>query len=90
MRRFLSAVSQSLLGRKWSARVADERSLSRVEHGHGHGDRYWLSAVLDIVRKPLELVSCIMGRTDGGVEHVTVPDMDELMVRDGMRYAIFV
>ncbi|KAG1364247.1 hypothetical protein COCNU_11G010740 [Cocos nucifera] len=77
-----------------SARVADESSLEGAEHGHHeehrHGGWLGISAVLAVVRIPLELVSCIMGQTEDGGELVTASDMNELMVRDGMRFAIYV
>lgn len=95
MRRFLSAANRTLLGRRRSARVADESSLEGAEHGSDEGHRRggWpgISAVLAMLQMTLELVSCIMGQTEDGGQLVTASDyMNELMVRDGMRYAIYV
>ncbi|KAJ6829175.1 uncharacterized protein M6B38_360215 [Iris pallida] len=89
----------SIRRRQKSSRVADESAVGSLQAlNQAHVDRSVssLSVLLVIVRAPLAVASCLMGQTDGmeeawaSGEQPRTAEMDHLMVRDSMRYAIYV
>lgn len=78
---------------KKSSRVADESSIGSlvVDQGQNGGDRH-LSVFLAIVRAPMVVASCFVGKPNGMAsgDNLQSADMDQFMMHDSMRYAIYV
>lgn len=97
MWQLLAAMKRGLgIGRyKKSARVADESSLGPLAHDQlQEGSRSTLSVLLAIVRAPMVVATCFapngMEEVWASGERPRTSEMDHLMVRDSMRYAIYV
>jgi len=80
-----------------SSRVADESSMGPLVLEQGQDRRASsLSVLLAIVRAPMVVASCFAGQPNGieevwaSGEQPRTAEMDHLMVRDSMRYAIYV
>lgn len=92
MKRSLGISSQY---KKKSSRVADESSVGPAlvldQAGRDRTAGSTLSVLLAVVRASMVVASCFV--PNGTVEDVWAPrsaEMDHLMVRDSMRYAIYV
>ncbi|KAJ6804266.1 uncharacterized protein M6B38_187245 [Iris pallida] len=97
-RRKSSRVADESLAGPLQAPPGDQQGGGGVRDGPTVGS---LSVLLVIVRAPLAVASCLVGKAGGGAEEVwgtstgrerrpRTAEMDQLMVRDSMRYAIYV
>lgn len=85
-----------LSGPKRSARVADESAADGGRDGDNRRRTSGLSAVIvALLAAPMEVVSCLACRTGGdgaaGADELrAAAEVNELMLRESMRYVIYV